>query len=72
MGIPSPTELILILVVAVMVFGPKRIPEIMDQVGRGIKTFKDSVDGVEKAVVSQPTPDVQPVASIAPEAAAKK
>jgi len=45
-----------------MVFGAKRIPEIMNQVGKGIRTFKDSIDGVEKATALQPAPAVQPVA----------
>ncbi len=71
MGIPSPTELILILVVVVMVFGPKRIPEIMSQVGKGIKTFKDSIDGVEKAPASQANAEPQPVTMTAPETAKK-
>jgi sec-independent protein translocase protein TatA len=59
MGIPSPTELILILVVVVMVFGPKRIPDVMSQVGKGIKTFKDSIEGIEKEPSSQPSSGVQ-------------
>ncbi len=67
MGIPSPTELILILVVVVMVFGAKRIPEIMSQVGKGIKTFKDSIDGVEKAPSSHSKSQAQPVVLNVPE-----
>ena len=41
---PGPTELILILIVAVLVFGPKRIPEIMQSLGQGIRTFKRSME----------------------------
>ncbi|HMK36780.1 MAG TPA: twin-arginine translocase TatA/TatE family subunit [Desulfomonilaceae bacterium] len=63
MGIPSPTELILILVVVVMVFGPKRIPEIMNQVGKGIKTFKDTVDGTDTPTSAPLKPDPNPVAA---------
>ncbi len=44
MGIPAPTELLLILAIVVMIFGTKRIPEIMDSVGKGIKTFKKSLE----------------------------
>ena len=44
MGIPAPTELLLILGIVIMVFGAKRIPEIMGGVAEGIKTFKKSLD----------------------------
>ena len=41
-GIPG---LILILVVALLVFGPKRLPEMGRSLGRGMREFKDSVTG---------------------------
>ena len=44
MGIPAPTELILILLIVVLVFGGKKIPEIMGGVAQGIKSFKKSLD----------------------------
>lgn len=44
MGIPAPTELLLILGIVIMVFGAKRIPEIMGGVAEGIKTFKKNLD----------------------------
>jgi len=47
MGIPAPTELLLILAIVVLVFGTKRIPEIMGGIGEGIKTFKKSLEGEE-------------------------
>ncbi len=42
--IPGPTELILILLIVVMLFGAKKIPEIMSGVGKGIKTFKKAME----------------------------
>ncbi len=42
--IPGPGELVLILVIVVVVFGAKRIPEIMEGVGKGIRDFKKAVD----------------------------
>ena len=42
------TELIILLVVLLLVFGPKRLPEMGRSVGRGIREFKDSVSGTEK------------------------
>jgi len=44
-GIPG---LILILVVALLVFGPKRLPEMGRSLGRGMREFKDSISGSSK------------------------
>jgi sec-independent protein translocase protein TatA len=44
-GIPG---LILILVVALLVFGPKRLPEMGRSLGRGMREFKDSISGADK------------------------
>jgi len=41
LGMP---ELLLILLIVVIVFGAKRIPEIMGGLGKGIKTFKKSME----------------------------
>ena len=37
--------LIVILIVALLVFGPKRLPEIGRSLGRGMREFKDSITG---------------------------
>lgn len=42
---PGPWELILILLIVVMLFGAKRIPEVMGGLGKGIKSFKRSLEG---------------------------
>jgi sec-independent protein translocase protein TatA len=55
--LPGPGELVLILVIVVVVFGAKRIPEIMEGVGKGIKDFKRAVDADE------PNPGVTQAAS---------
>jgi sec-independent protein translocase protein TatA len=39
----QPTHLLLILVVALLVLGPKRLPEVGRSVGKGIRDFKDAV-----------------------------
>lgn len=41
---PGPTELIVILLIVVMLFGARRIPEIMGGLGKGIKSFKKSME----------------------------
>jgi sec-independent protein translocase protein TatA len=45
---PSPVELIIILVVVLIVFGPKRLPDLGRSLGRGMREFKDSVTGKDK------------------------
>jgi sec-independent protein translocase protein TatA len=37
--------LIILLIVALLVFGPKRLPEMGRSLGRGMREFKDSVSG---------------------------
>lgn len=38
-------ELIVILVIALVVLGPKRLPEVGRSVGRGMREFKESLSG---------------------------
>jgi sec-independent protein translocase protein TatA len=40
--------LIVILIVALLVFGPKRLPEIGRSLGRGMREFKDSITGQDE------------------------
>ncbi|MCK8817830.1 twin-arginine translocase TatA/TatE family subunit [Natroniella sulfidigena] len=46
-GLGAP-ELILILVIALVIFGPSKLPEIGEAVGKGIKEFKTAAQEVEK------------------------
>ena len=39
------TEIILIVLLIVLLFGAKKIPELMRGMGRGVKEFKDAVNG---------------------------
>jgi sec-independent protein translocase protein TatA len=41
-GVLGPTEIILIVLVVVLLFGGKKIPELMRGLGKGIKEFKDA------------------------------
>tara|TARA_R110000868_G_scaffold193248_6_gene437957 strand:- start:367 stop:558 length:192 start_codon:yes stop_codon:yes gene_type:complete len=41
-GILGPQQIILIVVVLILLFGAKKIPELMKGVGKGIKEFKDA------------------------------
>ena len=45
----GPLELIILLVILIVIFGPKRIPQAARSLGRGLKNFRESVSGDEKA-----------------------
>ena len=45
MGRFGPTEIILILAVILLMFGGKKIPELMKGLGKGMKEFKDASKG---------------------------
>ena len=42
----GPMELILVLAIALIVLGPKRLPEAGRALGKGLREFKDSVSGI--------------------------
>jgi sec-independent protein translocase protein TatA len=44
----GPMELIVVLVVALLIFGPKRLPGVGRSLGRGMREFKDSVTGADR------------------------
>jgi sec-independent protein translocase protein TatA len=61
MGLENPVHLIFIAAVALIVLGPKRLPEIARALGNGIREFRESVSQdpaphVPPAAVKQPTP----------------
>jgi sec-independent protein translocase protein TatA len=53
MGNIGPTEIILLLLVALLLFGAKRLPEIGRSLGTGMREFKDSVTGTTKPEPTQ-------------------
>ena len=70
----GPTEIILLLLVALLLFGAKRLPEIGRSLGSGMREFKDSVSGVKESVdvkstttqLPVPTPEAAPTPTPAP------
>lgn len=44
------TELLVIAFVVLLLFGGKKIPELMNGLGKGIKSFKDGMKGIEKDI----------------------
>jgi sec-independent protein translocase protein TatA len=51
----QPTHLLLILVVALLVLGPKRLPEVTRSVGRALHDFRGAINGDEPAAPPQVT-----------------
>jgi sec-independent protein translocase protein TatA len=51
---PGPTELIVILILILVLFGAKRIPEIAQGLGKGIREFKKSLREVQDEIETPP------------------
>ena len=54
-------ELIIVLVIALVVLGPKKLPEVGRSVGKGMREFKDSISGENNADVAAAEIDEKPV-----------
>jgi sec-independent protein translocase protein TatA len=51
-------ELLLILLVLLLVFGAKRLPEMGRSLGKGMREFKESVTGMDEPKSSAPPPEL--------------
>jgi sec-independent protein translocase protein TatA len=60
MWTPGPLEIIVILVIVLIVFGPKRLPDLGRSLGRGMREFKDSVTGKDKDELPESSADTTP------------
>jgi sec-independent protein translocase protein TatA len=59
----SMTHILILLVIALLVFGARRIPEIGSSLGKGIREFKNSLKEVGSDQPSQPLPPPPPTSS---------
>ena len=50
-------EIIIIAIVVLLLFGGKKIPELMKGIGKGVKNFKDGVKGIEDDIDIDNTKD---------------
>jgi sec-independent protein translocase protein TatA len=68
----GPLELAIVLIIALVIFGPKRLPDLGRSLGKGMREFKDSISGSDdddeaharletQASQPQPDPDAEPV-----------
>jgi sec-independent protein translocase protein TatA len=62
MGLDNPIHIAFLLILLLLVFGAKRLPEMGRSLGDGMRGFKDAIsgDGAEPSTTAQPT--TQPVA----------
>lgn len=53
MGLGAP-EILLIAFVVLLLFGAKKIPDLMKSMGKGVKSFKEGVNGLENTGEEKP------------------
>lgn len=56
----SPVQILIVLVIALLIFGPKRLPEMGKSIGRGIREFKGAILDDEPARPPAQAPPAQP------------
>ena len=50
LGIVGPWEIVIIALIVLLLFGGKKIPELMKGLGKGVRSFKDGLNEVEKDI----------------------
>jgi sec-independent protein translocase protein TatA len=58
LGNIGPLEILVVLIIALIVFGPKRLPELGSSLGRGIREFRSTVTGEKQDEEEKDTPAV--------------
>ena len=48
LGNLGPTEIILIVLLVLLLFGGQKIPELMRGIGKGVRSFREGVDGKDE------------------------
>lgn len=56
MGIENPVHLVFIAVVALVVLGPKRLPEMARALGKGMREFREAMSGQGEEESDKPGP----------------
>lgn len=50
LGIIGPMEIVIVALVVLLLFGGKKIPELMKGLGKGVKSFKDGLNEVDSEI----------------------
>lgn len=71
MGLDNPLHIAILVVILLLVFGAKRLPEMGRSIGTGMREFKDSISGestptLPQTTQQQPPVPAQPVAAQVP------
>ena len=54
------TEILLVALMVLLLFGGKKIPELMRGIGKGVKSFKDGMAGIEEDINQPPKSENKP------------
>lgn len=49
-------EIIIVALVILLLFGGKKIPELMKGLGKGVRSFKEGINDIEKEINQEPSP----------------
>ena len=69
MGLDNPLHIVILLVILLLVFGAKRLPELGRSLGTGMRGFKDSISGESSSTIGHDDDAPVAVSSPAPLAA---
>jgi TatA/E family protein of Tat protein translocase len=56
-------ELVILLVVVLIVFGPGKLPDIGNAIGRGVREFRKASNDLESSIRGEPTTPANPAAT---------
>lgn len=56
-------ELVILLVVVLIVFGPGKLPDIGNAIGRGVREFRKASNDLESSIRGEPTAPAKPAAT---------
>ncbi len=57
------SEIVTILIIAIVVFGPKKIPEIARGLGNGVRTLRNAMDEIKREIMKE-ADEINPVSDI--------
>jgi sec-independent protein translocase protein TatA len=66
------TDLIVVLVIVLLIFGPKRLPGLGRQLGQGLREFKESITGESKGEDEAQRPEIARASETAPVASPQR
>jgi sec-independent protein translocase protein TatA len=60
MGLDNPVHIVFVAAIALIVLGPKRLPEVTRALGRSVREFRDAINGQEHAPAARAPAEEQP------------